>query len=532
MAKSRVLISDNLAQEGIAVLEDCDQLEVIAKTSMEKSELEDAIADVHGLVIRSATKVTADILEKAKNLKVIARAGVGVDNVDIPAASKKGIVVMNAPGGNTISTAEHAISMILSLSRHIPQASASMKEGKWEKKLFQGSEITGKTLGVVGLGRIGKEVAKRATGLQMNVIGFDPYMPVEKLTHLDLEIVSLEELLSRSDLITVHTPLNDQTRDLINEGNLSVLKKGVRLINCARGGIYNENALLTGLNEGILSGVALDVFVEEPPKLKELIEHPKCICTPHLGASTSEAQKSVAIETAQEVVDFLTKGIARNSLNFPTIDPNDMKYLAPWYSLSEYLGVVVARMNKGKIPKSVNVEYHGNFEDRDLSPLQAPLLKGIVDSILAEPANYVNAPMIAKDYGLRFSSESISGEKKDLYSSYIKINTLSEDHSFQIRGSVINGIPHIISIEGLILEVRLEGVLLFIRNRDIPNMVGTIGTFLGQKNINIARLELSRQKEKESAITAIALDSMLDEQSLKELGAKEGILDIFQVEFH
>ncbi len=524
----KVLVSDKLAKEGVEVLEKQAGIEVTVKTGMTEDELCDFIKGYHALIIRSATKVTKKVIEAADTLQVVARAGVGVDNVDILEASKKGIVVMNAPGGNTVSTAEHAIAMITSLARHIPQASQSMKEGRWEKKLYMGTELTGKTIGVIGLGRIGKEVAKRALGLQMKVLGYDPYIPGDKLTHLDLDVVPVDQILRESDFITIHTPMNDQTRDIINENNLHTLRNGVKLINCARGGLFNEQALLKGLESGQISGVALDVFSSEPPKDIAVIGHPNCICTPHLGASTDEAQVSVALETAEEIVDFLKNGVARNSLNFPTIDPGDMKFLEPWFFLSEKMGCVLARFGQNQLPKSVDMNFYGNFEDRSLEPLKTGFLKGFLSPIINDTTNYVNAPMFAKDHGLRVNIDQEAADARSDYTHRLKIETLINGEKLVLEGSIINGVGHIIAIQELPIEIRLEGVILLVENKDIPNMVGTIGTFIGGKNINIARLELARREKGSTAYTAISLDTALKTEDISELKNKEGILNIYQ----
>lgn len=527
----KVLVSDKLAEEGIRFLENSPGIEVTFKTGMPEDELCRFIKGFHGLIIRSATKVTERVIENADSLQVVARAGVGVDNVNIPAASKKGIVVMNAPGGNSVSTAEHTISMLMALSRHIPQANQSIKEKKWQKKMYMGTEVTNKTLGVIGLGRIGKEVVKRAVGLKMKVVGYDPYIPKEKLTHLDLDVVELEELLQISDYITAHTPLNEQTKDIVNMNNLHILKSGVRIINVARGGIFDEQALHEGLNTGKIAGVALDVFTKEPPTEIAVVDHPKCIATPHLGASTDEAQLGVALETAEEVVEFFSTGVARNSLNFPTIDPEDMQVLGPWFKLSERMGSLLAKLTGGKLPQAIRMQFYGDFQGRELDPIKIGFYRGLLAPVLSEPTNYVNAPMFAKEHGIQVSLDLEDMTKMKDYTHLLEIRAKIDEETFGLMGTIINGIPNIISLQEFPIEFRLEGIILVIQNRDIPNMVGTIGTFIGSKNINIARLELARKEKGSTAYTALSLDSSLNESDIKELRSKEGILDAFQVDF-
>ncbi|HRP68287.1 MAG TPA: phosphoglycerate dehydrogenase, partial [Turneriella sp.] len=378
MVKPKILIADNLDKDGVDILNASGLFEVDYRKKTTREELEAVVGTVDGLIIRSASKVDKALVEKATNLKVVIRAGVGVDNIDIPACSQKGIVVMNAPAGNSISTAEQAIALMFSLARKIPQAHGSMKEKKWEKSKFQGTQLTGKKLGVIGLGRIGKEVVKRAKGLQMEVLGFDPYIPKEHLAHLEIQLMSVDKILKEADFVTVHTPLTETTKGLVNEKNLSQLKPGIRLINCARGGIYDEDALVKGLKEGMIGGVALDVFtVEPPPGTSEFYTLENVVMTPHLGASTDEAQIEVAKETAESMVTFFKSGLARNSLNFPTIDPSAMDILAPWFTLSAQVGAFIGQMMKRAI-REVEITYRGTFTALNLGPLENALTKGLL----------------------------------------------------------------------------------------------------------------------------------------------------------
>ncbi|MCB1305895.1 MAG: phosphoglycerate dehydrogenase, partial [Leptospiraceae bacterium] len=382
--KHTVLISDKFDKEGVERLEKAGKFDVVYKGGHSREELLSVIDQAEALIIRSATKADKEVIAKASRLKLIIRAGVGVDNIDIAEASRRGIIVMNAPGGNSVSTAEQAISLITSLARNIPQASASMHDAKWEKKKFKGTELTGKTLGVVGLGRIGKEVVKRAKGLRMNVLGFDPYIPAESLTHLEIDIVSKEEVLKSSDFITVHTPLTDTTRDLVNKDNLKDLKKGVRLINCARGGIYNEEALLEGLESGQIGGVALDVFTQEPPPADfPLIGKDNVVLTPHLGASTDEAEFAVAMESIDELIEFFDNGVARNALNFPSIDPDSLDYLKPYFEGGEKAGKLLAHFVGGDV-KTVDINYHGEIAKYKCDPVNTAILKGILTPAMGD----------------------------------------------------------------------------------------------------------------------------------------------------
>ncbi|PKL34195.1 MAG: phosphoglycerate dehydrogenase, partial [Spirochaetae bacterium HGW-Spirochaetae-10] len=368
--KHVILISDKFDAEGVARLQKTDGFEVIYKGGHSKEELLADIGKAHGLIIRSATKVTPEVLEKAPNLKLIVRAGVGVDNINIPEASRRGVIVMNAPGGSSVTTAEQALALMFAVARNTPQANASMKAGKWDKNKYAGVEITGKTVGVVGLGRIGREFVKRARGLKMNVIGFDPFIPAEALGHLEIEIVNKDELLARSDFISVHAPLTDDTRDFIGKDNLHKLKKGVRLINAARGGIYNEEALEEGLKSGQIAAVGLDVFTQEPiPEDFALRQYENCIMAPHLGASTGEAEFAVAMETIDELVEFFQTGVARNAINFPTVDAESMDFMKPYFEGGEKVGTLLARLLESPL-RTVEIDYNGEISEKKADPVR------------------------------------------------------------------------------------------------------------------------------------------------------------------
>lgn len=528
--KYKILISDKFDAEGVSRLKNTPDFEVIYKGGHTKEDLIKDLPEADCLIIRSATKVKGDVFNYTQKLKLIVRAGVGVDNIDINEASRRGIIVMNAPGGSSITTAEHAISMMMSLARNIPQANASMKQGKWEKSKFQGVEITNKTLGVIGLGRIGREVVKRAKGLKMRVLGYDPYISGEHLSHLEIEIVDIDTILKESDFITVHTPLTETTKDLINKNNLNKLKKGVRLINCARGGIFNEEALVEGLKSGQIAGIALDVFTEEPiPKDFPLIEFENCIMTPHLGASTAEAEFAVAMETIDEVIDFFTKGTARNAINYPSIDPDSMEYLKPYFIGGEKTGKLLASLMESPI-KTIQINYNGEIAKKNVSSLKMAILKGALSVFMgSENINYVNAPVLAKERGIRII-ENINEQSKD-YISSIEVVFENEGSSRQKAKytSVLNR-SFIVNLNDFDLEFEPEGILLVLKNKDVPGVIGSIGTFLGNHKINIASLELSRTSKGKEAKSIIKIDELLNNEQLQNFRNLPNILSAKQVD--
>ena len=397
---AKVLVSDALAPQGLAVLEQAPGLEVVNAPGLSPGELAEAIADVEGLVIRSGTKVTKDVLEAAKNLRVIGRAGIGVDNVDVPAATARGIVVLNTPEGNNVTTAEHAIALLVALARHIPQATASMKAGKWEKKQFQGMELFNRTLGLIGLGNIGRIVADRARGLGMRVIAADPHIAPDVAQKLDIELVSMEELISRADVMTVHVPRIPETTGLLGAQAFAACKPGVLVINAARGGIVDEAALLDALESGQVGGAALDVFVEEPPAPDHpLLSHPRVICTPHLGASTEQAQVNVSIAVAEQVRDYLIDGVIRNAVNVPSVSPELLEQIRPYLQLGEKLGRFQGQLCPGAI-EEIEVEYAGEVAELRVAPITITVLKGLLESV-SDRVNMVNAPVIAQERGIR-----------------------------------------------------------------------------------------------------------------------------------
>ncbi len=529
--KHVIVVSDKFDAEGIKRLEGEDNLEVIYKGGHSREELlsDDVIGRAAGLIVRSATTVDAEVMDKAPNLKIVIRAGVGVDNINIFEASRRGIIVMNAPGGNTVSTAEQALALLFASARLTPQANESMHAGKWEKKKFKGVELTGKTLGVIGLGRIGKEVVKRARGLQMRVLGFDPYIQASNLASLEIDIVKVEDIIREADFITVHTPLTDSTRDLVNKDNLKDLKDGVRLINCARGGIYNEDALVEGLESGKIGSVALDVFTQEPlPEGHALTKFNNAILTPHLGASTGDAEFAVAMETVDELIDYFGKGVARNALNFPTVDPDSMDFLKPYYAGGGPIGRLLGHLVKGD-PQSIHIEYCGEISKFMTEPVTTAVLAGALSLALGDEVNIVNAPVLAKERGINVN-ENNTAEAKG-FSSFVRVTFQSNNgDKVELSYTAIKNEPMVYSMFGLPLEFKPEGILVVLKNRDLPGMIGNIGGFLGNHKVNIAHLELSRDQKGGTAYCVVTTDEPLDKTALAELGKLENMVDVVQVD--
>lgn len=522
----KVLISDNMSSTAEEILLKAG-LQVDVKVGLKPNELKAIIGEYHGLIIRSATKVTADIIESASNLKVIARAGSGLDNVDKSSATKKGIVVMNTPGGNTITTAEHTIAMMFALARKIPQANRSMSEGKWEKKKFMGAELYQKTLGVLGLGNIGTEVAKRAKCFGMTVLAYDPFLNEEKAKALGVTQVDLTELFKNSDFITVHTPLTAETKYIINKDSIATMKDGVYLINCARGGIINEQDLLHALNSGKVAGAALDVFEVEPPVDNPLVGHEKVVCTPHLGASTTEAQENVAIAAAEQVVDYLIHGVIRNAVNFPSIPAEQYAVLEPYIELASKLGGFAVQVFDGKV-KELIVEYFGEIASLNTSPITISAIKGVLDPILLETINFVNASLIARERGIEVkdTKSNYSGD----YRSILTIRLKSADKEVAVSGTLFGKKDlRIIKINDFTVEIVPEGHMLVMKNNDKPGVIGNIGTTLGKHNINIARMHFGRKTAGGLAISVVNIDAEATEDIIKEIKALPNILQVKKI---
>lgn len=521
----RILVSDNLSEAGLEKLTKVSGFEVQVSTNLSPEEFRRTIKDFDALVIRSGTKVTADVLENAGRLKVIGRAGIGLDNVDVEAASKRGIVVMNTPEGNVITTAEHAIAMMLALTRNIPQASTSLKSGKWEKKRFQGKEVYNKVLGIIGVGRIGRIVADRAMGLKMRVVGYDPYINSEVIDKLGIEGVTFDQLLERADYITVHTPLTPETRNILNAEAFARAKPGVFIINCARGGILDEPALHDAIKKGTVAGAAIDVFSAEPPHGNPLLDLEQVIATPHLGASTEEAQENVAIAVADQVVDYLTRGTIRNAVNAPNLDGAVLAQLRPYLSLAEKLGCVVTQITKGAIQR-VSIEYVGDTAAVETQPLTVAILKGMLSPILGDMVNFVNVPIHVKERNIKVT-ESVQSEAED-YTNLICIRVKTSEQENLIAGTIFGkNEPRMVRINDFRLEAALEGHLLLIYNIDTPGTIGAIGTCLGRNNINISLMNVGQVLERGQNIIFLRTDTPVGQQVKDQLLAMDNV-DIVQ----
>ncbi|RUT34692.1 phosphoglycerate dehydrogenase [Arsenicitalea aurantiaca] len=517
----KVLVSDKLSPTAVQIFKDNGvEVDYLPDLGKDKDKLLEVIGQYDGLAIRSATKVTEKILSAATNLKVIGRAGIGVDNVDIPAATAKGIIVMNTPFGNSITTAEHAISMMLSLARQIPEADASTRASKWEKNRFMGVEVTNKTLGIVGAGNIGSIVADRAQGLKMKVIAFDPFLSPERALDLGVEKVELEELFARADFITLHTPLTEQTRNIISADAFETMKKGVRIVNCARGGLIDEAALAEALKSGKVAGAALDVFLEEPAVDNPLFGLPNVICTPHLGASTTEAQENVALQVAEQISAYLMTGEITNALNFPSISAEEAPRLTPFVKLAEMLGSFAGQLTETSI-KGIRVEYEGAVAALNTRPMTAAALTGVMKPLLAD-VNMVSAPAIAKERGIQV--ETVNREQQGAYESYIRLTVITERQERSVAGTIFgNGKPRVIQVKSINMEAELAPNMLYITNEDKPGFIGRLGTLLGQLGINIANFNLGRLDVGSDAIALVTIDGVLDEDQLKQITALEGV---------
>lgn len=520
----KVLISDALSKEAVEILEKEKEFKVDVNTKLTPEELKKVIKDYDALLVRSATKVTKDVIAAADKLKIIGRAGVGLDNVDVEAASKKGIIVVNTPAGNTISTAEHAFSMLLSLSRSIPQADASVKKGEWERKKFMGVEVYGKTLGIVGLGRIGTEVAKRALSFGMKVLAYDPFLSADRAKDLGIELVDLKTIYKNADYITVHTPLTDETKHMISDKEFALMKKSVRLVNCARGGIIDEEALVNAIEAGNVAGAAFDVFEQEPPKNSRLSKLDKVVLTPHLGASTEEAQMNVAIDVANTVRDMLLGRGVKNAVNVPCVDPEMYKVLEPYLKLAENIGSMQAQLADGHI-KKVKIKYVGDLLKYDLSPFTATIMKGMLTPILQDTVNFVNALVIAKERGITVV-ESKTAELQD-FASLILVEVETDKVKNSIFGTLFTKVdPRIVRINDFYVDFVPEGNLLMVFNKDVPGIIGHIGTILGNNKINIASVSFGREEKGGRAVSVWNVDSDVSKKVLDEIKSSENVYEL------
>jgi D-3-phosphoglycerate dehydrogenase len=511
----RVLISDKLSDAAVQIFKDRG-IDVTFDPSIgkDKDKLAEVIGQYDGLAIRSATKVTPTILENATNLKVIGRAGIGTDNIDKEAASKKGVIVMNTPFGNMITTAEHAIAMMFACARQIPEASASTHAGKWEKSKFMGVELTGKTLGVIGAGNIGGIVCDRARGLKMKVIAYDPFLGEEKAKQMQVEKVELDDLLKRADFITLHVPLTDQTKNILSAENLAKTKKGVRIINCARGGLVDEAALAELLKSGHVAGAAFDVFSEEPAKENPLFGLPNVVCTPHLGAATTEAQENVALQVAEQMANYLLTGAVENALNMPSVTAEEAKVMGPWIKLSDHLGSFIGQMTDEPI-KAINILYDGAVSEMNLEALNCSVIAGIMKR--ANPdVNMVSAPLIAKERGIKISTTNQA--KSGAFDGYVKVTVVTDSRERSIAGTVFSdGKPRFIQIKGINIDAEIGENMIYTTNEDVPGIIGTLGMTLGQNNVNIANFTLGRSVAKGEAIALLYVDEPIPADVVQKL---------------
>jgi D-3-phosphoglycerate dehydrogenase / 2-oxoglutarate reductase len=511
----KVLISDKLSPAAVQIFKD-HGVAVDLKPGLDKDQLAEIIGNYDGLAIRSATKVTTKLLEQAKNLKVIGRAGIGVDNVDVPAATARGIIVMNTPFGNSITTAEHAITLMLALARQIPQADASTQSGKWEKNRFMGVEITNKTLGVIGCGNIGSIVANRAIGLRMRVVAYDPFLSPERAADLGVEKVDLPELFRRADFITLHTPLTEKTKNIINAQSIATMKKGVRIINCARGGLVDEQAMRAALDSGQVAGAAFDVFVEEPATANPLFGHPNVVCTPHLGASTMEAQENVALQVAEQMSDYLLNGAISNAINFPSITAEEAPKLRPFISLAEKLGSFAGQLTESGITK-VQLTYEGAVCRMKTKALTSSALAGLLRPILGT-VNVVSAPIIAKERGMVI--EEITRETAGDFESLITVTVVTERQTRWVTGTVFaDGRPRIVNIKGIRMDAEFGPSMIYITNLDKPGFIGKFSSTMGDAGINIATFHVGREAPGGNAIALIEIDGEMPPDVLAKVQA-------------
>jgi D-3-phosphoglycerate dehydrogenase len=503
----KVLISDALSPAAVQTFKDRGvEVDFQPKLGADKEKLANLIGGFEGLAVRSATKVTPDIVSRAKNLKVIGRAGIGVDNVDIPAATAKGIIVMNTPFGNSITTAEHAITLMLALARQIPQADASTQAGKWEKNRFMGVEITNKTLGIIGCGNIGSIVANRAIGLKMSVIAYDPFLAPEHARDLGVEKVDLDQLIHRADFITLHTPLTEKTKNIIDSAALAAMKKGVRIINCARGGLVDEEALRATLDAGHVAGAAFDVFTHEPATANVLFGHPNVVCTPHLGAATTEAQENVALQIAEQMSDYLLRGAIANAVNFPSISAQEAPRLRPFINLAEKLGSFAGQVTQTGI-KQVHLSYEGAVAEMNTKALTSAAVAGLLRPMLQE-VNVVSAPVVAKERGIVIeeTTRAAAGD----YESLITVTVVTERQTRFVSGTVFaNGRPRIVNIKGIHMDAGFGASMIYITNLDKPGSIGRFSSTLGDAGINIATFHVGRDAPGGNAISLIEIDGEL-----------------------
>lgn len=523
----KILISDPVDHNCEKILRNAG-FDVDFKMGISNDELLRIIRNYNGLIVRSETKATSELISKMENMEVIGRAGTGVDNIDLIAATRKGIIVMNTPGGNTISTAEHTMALMLSMFRNIPQANQSLRSGKWDRKSFKGTELYGKKIGIVGLGKIGREVVSRSKSFGMRVLGYDPVLSDDIADKMGIELVDLNTIFAKSDIITVHVPLTEETKHMINSETLSVCKNGIKIINCARGGIVNESDLVTALDSGKVSSAALDVYEVEPPDLKSrLLNHPRVVCTPHLGASTEEAQIKVAVQIAEQIVDLFNNGKIVGAVNASAIEAGGKKELSPYVRLAENLGSLQAQMINGQL-KQVNMNFSGELLHSSTSLLSTAVVKGFLSRLRTESINFVNAPFLLKEMGV-IVNETKAGASTN-YNNLLEIEFITDREKHFLSGTVFgNNEIRLVNVDGFYLELKPEGDMIFYSNVDRPGVLSSVGRTLAEANINIAGLSLGRLGKGEKAITAISIDSPVDKETLKKISEIEGVNNAFAV---
>jgi len=525
----KVLVSDQLSETAVQIFRDRGvEVDYLPEVGKDKEKLAEIIGNYDGLAIRSATKVTDKLLEKATRLKVIGRAGIGVDNVDIPAASKRGVIVMNTPFGNSVTTAEHAIAMMFAVARQLPEASASTHAGKWEKNRFMGVELFNKTLGVIGAGNIGGIVCNRALGLHMKVIAFDPFLSEDRAKQMGVHKVELEELLQKADFITLHVPLTDKTRNILSRENLAKTKPGVRVINCARGGLIDEEALVDALKSGHVAGAALDVFAVEPATESPLFGMPNVVCTPHLGASTTEAQENVALQVAEQMADYLLTGAVSNALNMPSVTAEEAAIMGPWIKLAQHLGSFAGQMTDEPI-KAINILYDGSVAEMNLQALNCAAIAGIMKATNPD-VNLVSAPVVAKERGIQVATTR--QEKSGSFDGYMKLTVVTDKRERSLAGTVFSdGKPRFIQIKGINIDAEIGQHMLYTTNEDVPGIIGLLGMTMGKNGVNIANFTLGRSGVGQDAIALLYLDNAIDKKVVETLEATGLFQQVKPLEF-
>ncbi|MDQ7775561.1 phosphoglycerate dehydrogenase [Paracoccus aminovorans] len=525
----KVLVSDKLSETAVQIFRDRGvEVDYLPDLGKDKEKLAEVIGQYDGLAIRSATKVTAKLLEHATNLKVIGRAGIGVDNVDIPAASKKGVIVMNTPFGNSVTTAEHAIALMFAVARQLPEASVSTHEGKWEKNRFMGVEVFNKTLGIIGAGNIGSIVIDRALGLKMKVLAYDPFLSEERAKELGVKKVELDELLAKADFITLHVPLTEKTKNILSRENLAKTRKGVRIVNAARGGLIDEEALAELLKSGHVAGAALDVFATEPATESPLFGLPNVVVTPHLGASTTEAQENVALQVAEQMSDYLLTGAVQNALNMPSVTAEEAATMGPWLKLAGHLGTFIGQMTDEPI-KAINVLYDGSVAEMNLKALNAAVIAGVMKATNPD-VNMVSAPVMAAERGVQL--QTTTQAKTGVFDGYIKVTMVTDKRERSIAGTVFSdGKPRFIQIRGINVDAEIGAHMLYTRNKDVPGVIGALGMTLGDLGVNIANFTLGRTHAGDDAIAILYLDEAMAPETVEALRATGKFLQVRPLQF-